>query len=106
LTGNARRAEVRLSLFERRTVAQRALEKPTQLLAADDFIHDRATDADAVSVALPAPISGGRSLLVVRPVRMCRCLGPARSRLRYGSRTARDPFRRLDRADAICEVAL
>ena len=43
--------------------------------------------------ALPTPIAGGRSLLVLRPVWMVPLPGSARSLLRSaGRRTARDPF--------------
>src|SRR5450755_1163554 len=42
-------------------------EKCVPRRSADDCIHDRATEASAVRVARPAPMSAGLSLLVARP---------------------------------------
>ena len=66
--------------------------------SADDCIHDRATDAGAVRVALPTPISGGRSLLSFARSGSCRCRGPhdrscvpAGAQLAIPSATTRSP---------------
>jgi hypothetical protein len=59
--------------------------------SADDCIHDPPAEGGALRVTLPVPVSGGRSLLVLRRAESCRCGGPRDRSCGSDRRAARDP---------------